>query len=42
MENKCNSCGEEFNEPKQVSDDAFGCPFCDSSDFDNLEDLLNE
>lgn len=33
MENKCNSCGEEFDEPRQEEDD-FVCPFCGAEDWD--------
>jgi len=40
MENKCNACGEEFDTPEQVSDDEFGCPFCEGTDWDNINELI--
>jgi len=45
MENKCNSCGEEFDEPNnnQAMNDSdseeYVCPFCGSEDWDTNYDL---
>lgn len=37
MENKCNACGEEFDEPKMKGEE-FLCPFCGSEDWDTSQD----
>jgi DNA-directed RNA polymerase subunit RPC12/RpoP len=40
-ENKCNSCGEEFDLPKEVAADdgsEYVCPFCGSLEWDTNND----
>lgn len=36
MENKCDSCGEEFDEPIIGDSEEYVCPFCGSPDWDTI------